>query len=275
MSLPVTVERTLRPRPPRINFLLMNAIVRSGHRISLRLEIACEFAAVRTAVTQIHAWLAEKKFPEAELGAWELALIEAGNNAVKYAPDSAKNLPVIFEISAGDRDIEARVTDHTAGFDWPAEIKLPEAGAERGRGIYLMKSLTDEILYLRSTGKNTLILRRARPAATDILPDVAQLQQKLADAETALMDMTSELSTSYESLVALFRYSSELGAQTDVKEFSRRLLEDLAQLAEADGAVLRLVSADGKNLETQLVLPETNPVPLPPALLTDDILKSV
>ncbi|HTB86047.1 MAG TPA: ATP-binding protein [Candidatus Sulfotelmatobacter sp.] len=253
----------------------MNAIVRSGHRISLRLEIACEFAAVRTAVTQIHAWLAEKKFPEAELGAWELALIEAGNNAVKYAPDSAKNLPVIFEISAGDRDIEARVTDHTAGFDWPAEIKLPEAGAERGRGIYLMKSLTDEILYLRSTGKNTLILRRARPAATDILPDVAQLQQKLADAETALMDMTSELSTSYESLVALFRYSSELGAQTDVKEFSRRLLEDLAQLAEADGAVLRLVSADGKNLETQLVLPETNPVPLPPALLTDDILKSV
>jgi len=276
LSLPTKhVERILRPRPPRINFHHMNAIVRSGHRISLRLEIACEFAAVRTAVTQIHAWLAEKKFPEAELGAWELALIEAGNNAVKYAPDSAKKLPVIFEVSAGDGDVEVRVTDHTAGFDWPAEIKLPESDAERGRGIYLMKSLTDEILYLRSTGKNTLVLRRARPAVTDILPDVAQLQQKLADAETALLDMTSELSTSYESLVALFRYSSELGAQTDVKEFSRRLLNDLAQLADADGAVLRLVSADGKNLETQLVLPETNSLLLPTVMLTDDFLKSV
>jgi anti-sigma regulatory factor (Ser/Thr protein kinase) len=95
----------------------MNAIVRSGHRISLRLETACEFTAVRAAVAQINAWLAEKKFPEAELGAWELALIEAGNNAVKYAPASAKNLPVIFEVSASDRDVEVRVTDHTNGFE--------------------------------------------------------------------------------------------------------------------------------------------------------------
>jgi nitrate/nitrite-specific signal transduction histidine kinase len=139
-----------------------------------------------------------------------------------------------------------------------------------------MKSLTDEIVYQRSSGKNTLVLRRARPVADGtVFPDVAQLQQKLADAETALMDMTSELATSYESLVALFRYSSELGAQSDLKEFSRRLLVDLAQLAEADGAVLRFVSADGKKLETQLVLPDKNSATLPPVLMTDDFLKSV
>jgi serine phosphatase RsbU (regulator of sigma subunit)/anti-sigma regulatory factor (Ser/Thr protein kinase) len=254
----------------------MNAIVRSGHRISLRLETACEFSAVRSAVAQIHAWLAEKSFPEADLGAWELALIEAGNNAVKYAGTDAKNLPVIFEVSAGDHDVEVRVTDHTAGFDWPRDIQLPDPGAESGRGIYLMKSLTDEICYQRSSGKNTLVLRRARPAAANgIFPDVVQLQQKLADAETALLDMTSELSTSYESLVALFRYSSELGTQTDLKEFSQRLLKDLAQLAEADGAVLRLVATDGKKLETKLILPEKGSAPLPPVQLTDDALKSV
>ena len=253
----------------------MNA-TRSEHRISFRVEAACEFSAVRAAVAAVRDWLAEKNFPEAELGAWELALIEAGNNAVKYAGAEAKKLPVVIEVSAGERSVEVRVTDHTAGFDWPREIKLPDADAERGRGIYLMKSLTDDIFYLRSAAQNILALHRARPAAaTEIFPDAAQLRQKLADAETALTDMTSELATSYESLVALFRYSSELGTQTDLQEFSSRLLRDLAQLAEADGAVLRLVSADGKNLATQFALPEKNSVTLPPVNLVEDFLKSV
>jgi hypothetical protein len=43
--------------------------------------------------------------------------------------------------------------------------------------------------------------------------------------------MTAELASSYESLVALFRYSSELGAHTDLKDFSHRLLKDLMQIA--------------------------------------------
>ena len=254
----------------------MNASsTRSEHRISLRVESACEFAAVRAAVAQVSGWLAEKNFSEAELGAWELALVEAANNAVKYADAAARARPVIIEISAGERDVEVRVTDHTAGFDWPPEIKLPDENAERGRGLYLMKSLTEEIFYLRHPGQNVLVLRRARPATTAIFPDSAQLQQKLADAETALTDMTSELSSSYESLVALFRYSSELGTQTNLQEFSQRLLHDLVPLAEADGAVLRLVSADGKKLETQFVLPEKNSTALPPLTLLDDYLKSV
>lgn len=254
----------------------MNASsTRSEHRISLRVESACEFTAVRAAVAQVGGWLAEKNFSEAELSAWELALVEAANNAVKYADASARTLPVVIEISAGERDVEVRVTDHTAGFDWPPEIKLPDENAERGRGLYLMTSLTEEIFYLRHPGQNVLVLRRARPAATEMFPDSAQLQQKLADAETALTDMTSELATSYESLVALFRYSSELGTQTDLQEFSQRLLRDLVPLAEADGAVLRLISADGKKLETQFVLPEKNSTALPPVALVDDDLKSV
>lgn len=249
---------------------------RQEHRIALRLEVACEFSAVRAAIAQVRGWLEEKNFPEADLGAWELSLIEAGNNAVKYAGAEAKNLPVVIEISASERSVEARVTDHTAGFDWPAEIKLPTEDAERGRGLYLMKSLTDELFYLRGSGQNVLVLRRARPAsAKEIFPDTAQLQQKLADAETALTDMTSELATSYESLVALFRYSSELGTQPDMKEFPQRLLRDLVQVADADGAVLRLISADGKNLETQFALPEKNSAALPPVNLVEDFLKSV
>ena len=102
------------------------AINNGEHRVSLRLETACEFSAVRAAVAQVQSWLAEKKLSADDLGAWELALMEGANNAVKYAPPAAQKLPVVIEISCGERDVEARITDHTAGFDWPAEVKLPE-----------------------------------------------------------------------------------------------------------------------------------------------------
>ncbi|HEY5044204.1 MAG TPA: SpoIIE family protein phosphatase [Verrucomicrobiae bacterium] len=250
------------------------AATRCDHRTSLRIESGSELSAVRAAVTQVRGWLAERGLPEAELGAWELALVEAANNAVKYAGPEARQLPVVIEVSAGERDVEVTVTDHTAGFDWPAEIKLPEADAERGRGLYLMKSLTDEIFYLRHPGRNVLVLRRARPAGTHFLPDTADLQRRLAEAESALTEMTAELATNYESLVAVFRYSSELGAHTDLKEFSNRLLHDLMQIAEADGAVLRLLSADGKKLEPLLMLPEREKVKLAPVIWQNDFLKS-
>jgi serine phosphatase RsbU (regulator of sigma subunit)/anti-sigma regulatory factor (Ser/Thr protein kinase) len=246
----------------------------SEHLASLRVEAACELSAVRAAVSRVCGWLGELGLPGADLGAWELALIEAANNAVKYARPETRRLPLVIEVSAGARGLEARVTDHTAGFDWPAEIKLPAADAERGRGLYLMKSLTDEVFYLRHPGRNVLVLRRAHPAGTGVLPDPGDVPRRLAEAETALTEMTTELAANYESLVAVFRYSSELGANTDVKEFSRRLLNDLAQLTEADGAVLRLLSADGNKLETLRVLPEKEPAALAPVALTDDYLKS-
>jgi serine phosphatase RsbU (regulator of sigma subunit)/anti-sigma regulatory factor (Ser/Thr protein kinase) len=246
--------------------------VRRELRASLRIEAACDFSSVRAAVLAVRDWLAEKGLPEADLGAWELALAEASNNAAKYASADARKFPVTIEISCGEREVEARVTDHTAGFDWPDQVNLPEMDSERGRGLFLMKSLTDHVAYLRGSGQNELVLRRARPvSAKEILTDADRFKQKLAESEAALTDMTAELASSYESLVALFRYSSELGAQPDLKDFSHRLLKDLMQLAEADGAVLRLVSTDGKKLETLLVLPADEKTP-PPAVALDEVI---
>lgn len=247
---------------------------RAEPRTALRVKTACELSAVRGGVSQISVWLGELGLAEADLGAWELALTEAANNAVKYALPQARQQPIVFDISAGARDIEARVTDHTAGFDWPAEIALPAPDAEQGRGLYLMKSLTDEIFYLRQTAGNCLVLRRARPAGANVLPDTGDLQRRLAESERVLTDMTAELAANYESLVAVFRYSSELGGHTDLKEFSNRILRDLMQIAEADGAVLRLVSADGKKLEPALVLPEKNPSRLTALAVEDHAVKS-
>ncbi len=241
-------------------------------RTALRLEAACEFSAVRAATLAVRVWLVETGLPAADLDAWELALVEAANNAVKYAGPAARELPVTIEVSRGEREVEVRLTDHTAGFDWPAEVDLPDPDSESGRGLFLIKSLTDQVAYLRHAGGNVLVLRRAAPLAVGGgVPAVGQLQNRLAEAETALTDMTAELASSYESLVALFRYSSELGAQMDLQDFSQRLLKDLMQIAEADCAVLRLVSPDGKKLEAPLVLPADGKPALPPVALAGGV----
>ncbi|MGC9941920.1 MAG: SpoIIE family protein phosphatase [Verrucomicrobiota bacterium] len=241
----------------------MTQSARADHRTSLRVEAGCEFSAVRAAVLQVCDWLTAKGFSESERGTWELALIEAANNAVKYADATARQHPVGIEISYGEWEVEARITDHTPGFDWPNQVGLPAPEAEKGRGLYLIKSLTSYAVYFRQAGENILVLRRARPPCALVRADVSALEQRLAEAEGVLTDMTAELGSSYESLVALFRYSSELGAHLDLKDFAGRMARDLLQIAEADCAVLRLLSADGKRLETLLVLSANNPPPLP------------
>jgi serine phosphatase RsbU (regulator of sigma subunit)/anti-sigma regulatory factor (Ser/Thr protein kinase) len=249
-------------------------VARAEHRTSLRVQAAGEFSAVRSAVAQIDAWLAELGITEADRGAWELTLMEAGNNAVKYSDPEARRQPILFELSAGARDIEARVTDHTAGFDWPAEVALPAPDAEHGRGLYLMQSLTDEIFYLRNPRQNVLVMRRLRHTGDNVLPDPGDLQRRLAQAESALTEMTAELAASYESLVAVFRYSSELGGHANLTDFSNRLLRDLMPIAEADILVLRLLAPDGKRLETALVLPDPGVAKLAPIALADESAKS-
>ena len=72
------------------------------------------------------AFLEEKGLTEPELQAWELALVEGGNNAVKHADDAAQELAVGIEVSCGEFDVEARVTDLM-----PAVLEAVERAGER------------------------------------------------------------------------------------------------------------------------------------------------
>ena len=215
---------------------------RFDYRSQLRLETGCEYAAVRSAAQTARQWLAEQELTDMELSEWELLMVEAGNNAVKHSDAAARQQSIIFEISLGESEIELRVTDHTPGFDWPEQIELPDEESEHGRGLFLIQSLASHANYLRSRRGNTLVLCRPHGSASAAIPSLETLQRRLTEAETALSDMTAELSSSYESLVALFRYSAELGKHIEVRDFSNRLLRDLIQIAEADYAVLRLAT---------------------------------
>jgi len=240
---------------------------------AVELTAACDYAAVREAALFAKNWLVSHRLPETDAAGWELAIAEAGNNAVEYVTAEGRALPVRFHLAIGENEVEVQVTDHTPGFELKGDIELPDDESEGGRGLFLIKSLTDELAYLRGRGENRFVLRKRR-ASTAAIPslDILELQRRLAETEIALSEMGEELSSSYEGLVAMFRYSAELGKNADLGDFARRLLADVLQLTETDLAVLRVFQ--GTNLETFLVLPSKDEAALP--VLTDlDVSRSV
>src|SRR5689334_14357053 len=99
---------------------------------ALRFDLPCELKQVRHAAQTVHRFLVEQGCSEEILTACDLALVEACNNAIKYAPDNARTHPVLVEIICNSHEIELRVTDHTTGFEWPKRIELPDPESESG-----------------------------------------------------------------------------------------------------------------------------------------------
>jgi serine phosphatase RsbU (regulator of sigma subunit)/anti-sigma regulatory factor (Ser/Thr protein kinase) len=214
----------------------------SSRPATLRLTQACNLSEVRTTAGAVKKFLADQGCEEAELSACELALVEACNNAVRYVPPENAAQPIIVDCICDLTRIEMRVHDHTRGFDWPTQAELPDAESESGRGIYLMRALMDETNYFRARGENILILRKNRSGSRTQVPPIH-------DSDLVISEMVEELSSCYESLSAIFRYSA---AQTNIgnlKEFANRLLADLLQITGADWYILRLTPKGEGKLE--------------------------
>ena len=216
---------------------------KSSRGVALRLSLACDLTEVRPAVLAVRGFLAEQGLAPAELTTCELALAEACNNAINYARDGAQ--PIEIEATCHTTKVELRVNDHTQGFEWPARAKLPNSESERGRGLYLIQSLMDSSEYFRGVGENSLRMRKNRssPAGRAPLPitNLEELSRRLVESEQIISDMAEELSSCYESLSAIFRYSAEQGKAVSLEDFSRRLMGDLLRITAADWFVLRLV----------------------------------
>ncbi len=208
---------------------------------ALRFEVPCELGQVRHAAQTVHRFLAEQGCDDQILSACDLALVEACNNAIKYAPESSRAKPILVEATSGDGFVELRITDHTLGFEWQERIELPDPESESGRGLYLVQSLMDDASYLRGRGRNTLVLRKSRPVSPAGSPSAAPL-----DNDRLITGLLEELSSCYESLSAIFRYGTDQNKITDLKRFARRLLSDLAAIVGADWFVFRTVQGQSR-----------------------------
>jgi serine phosphatase RsbU (regulator of sigma subunit)/anti-sigma regulatory factor (Ser/Thr protein kinase) len=201
---------------------------------ALRFVLPCDLSHVRNASQTVHQFLVEQGCGEDILTACDLALVEACNNAIQYAPDPARTRPVSVDVIRTPEQLELRVTDHTLGFDWPEKIELPTPESESGRGLFLIQSLMDSALYLRGPGENTLVLRKS------LSDEVSKNhRQPRIENDQLISGLLEEITSCYESLSAIFRYSADPSQARDLKKFAHRLLSDLAAAVGAEWFVFR------------------------------------
>jgi serine phosphatase RsbU (regulator of sigma subunit)/anti-sigma regulatory factor (Ser/Thr protein kinase) len=217
-------------------------------------SLPCDLKEVRRATTTAAGFLADEGLSKEELTACELALVEACNNAIQYASDEGQMKPVEIAVTCDPAKVELRVSDHTPGFRLPDRMSLPEPDSERGRGLFLIHSLMDQVNYFRSDGKNTLVLhlnrtsQTNRSCKTNRQLDLTQANSRLVESEQTMRNMAKELCFRSESLAAIFRCSAELGHANSMENFSEGLLHDLLDIIFADWFVLRVVRQNGVRL---------------------------
>lgn len=135
---------------------------RAEEGLGWRWEGPPDLRAVRLAAVGAREFLGRRGLTDEELTAWELVLTEALNNAVVHNLPTRDRPSIELEIFATSTNITVRLTDHTAGFDWPTSTELPDVEAESGRGLFLIDTLTDSRSYVRGRGSNVLSLSRRR-----------------------------------------------------------------------------------------------------------------
>lgn len=92
-----------------------------------------------------------------------LVLTEALVNAIKHANATDPDKEVLIRINVSDRELVIRVYDSGQGFDinGVSDGSCPEPLEEQGRGIYIIRSLMDSVVYKRADGGNVLEMKKA------------------------------------------------------------------------------------------------------------------
>jgi len=92
-----------------------------------------------------------------------VVLTEAMVNAIKHANAADPNKDIQIRISASDKEICIKVFDSGQGFDL-ASVPDPcfEADqlGEKGRGIFIIRSLMDSVEYKRTKNGNVLEMKK-------------------------------------------------------------------------------------------------------------------
>jgi serine/threonine-protein kinase RsbW len=100
-------------------------------------------------------------------GALQIAVIEAGTNAIQHGNVFAEDKAVTFEFAVDPKGVVVEVEDHGSGFD-PNRVQDPTDSSAllnpHGRGLYLMRSLVDEVTFETRPDHGTRVrLRKSRP----------------------------------------------------------------------------------------------------------------
>jgi serine/threonine-protein kinase RsbW len=92
-----------------------------------------------------------------------VVLTEGLVNAIKHANSAGPDEEIHVRINVSDKNLVVRIFDNGVGFDLDA-VPTPcftSCGIEdKGRGIFILRSLMDTVRYTRSAGGNVLEMKK-------------------------------------------------------------------------------------------------------------------
>jgi serine/threonine-protein kinase RsbW len=92
-----------------------------------------------------------------------VVLTEAMVNAIKHANAADPDKDILIRISASDQEICIKVYDSGQGFDLtsvPEPCFETDQLGEKGRGIFIIRSLMDSVEYKKTNGGNVLEMKK-------------------------------------------------------------------------------------------------------------------
>ena len=200
-------------------------------------ELPADLAMVSMAAARMRDYCASQGLAPQLWHPIELAVVEGLNNAVKHGCAGRSQASVWLRWTWGDDVFEVRITDPSTYLPDPAPAELPEDPlAESGRGAFLMEALMDSVTHDLIEGGHCLVLRKR------VGPKVPSSEFETAELVNA---MTEDLSSSYESVSALFRFSEQLATAPSFNDFAHVVLGQLLRLVQGAETYVRLADGAG------------------------------
>ena len=126
----------------------------------LHIQIPCEAKQVREVRKQFRDFCQGTPFTEDDIANMELALNEGVSNAIDHGSSANKRMHVDIDFLIKGRYFIILIKDY-GGKEFNPEyyerITLKKDWGRGGRGIYLMKTIMDEVSYVFSPGHFTLL----------------------------------------------------------------------------------------------------------------------
>jgi anti-sigma regulatory factor (Ser/Thr protein kinase) len=143
-----------------------------AHEATLKFQVSPEPRASRTVRERVASLAHACGVSEDDLDLFLTALGEALANAVEHGGRAEHEITIDVEVKINGNRIIGTVRDNGSGFtpkSAAAEPTLPDAHAERGRGLPIIRSCSDFFAVTSEPGKGTVVLlgRYFCPAAIE------------------------------------------------------------------------------------------------------------
>ncbi len=142
----------------------MTARRNEAYRTLAELSVPSEPGNERLAMEEVAGTVEGLGLPERTLERLKTAVAEATMNAMEHGNHYREEAPVFIEVSASEAELSVKITDEGSGppaFDQETpdlEAKLEGMQTPRGWGLFLIKSMVDEMNVTGDEGHHTVEL---------------------------------------------------------------------------------------------------------------------